>query len=489
MRGSSGPYFYHKTRGPGGRIRSTYIGNGPMAVLMAEATAAMRSQERYRGAALRCVLCMLDGLGDAVEALTSRVNAEFGAHMEQAGYRYKKGVWRKPRKAPCPASFQGALPLPVPAPSRIADQSPSPIEPLFAVAEASCPGETAEWDYEAIRQMEEDSEHERALRHLIPVGIREAQRLRYLAEWHLRQEEGDQSHPDYVWLSEAAVLLTMEWGAWPLAREEMGVEGSQLDRRRWKGRKRQNRTAAAGPHDGSTAMTALAMAGVLDELGVEGRGAVEAFLLRRRAQVGWAKASMLGRVVLDQHALAIAYAMLVDALSKTPSRSADQGSVIPDHRRKRWEERVRKAGHRVQAAGRLMRHAKKAGALIAGAAPFGQGGSPTASATFEDPIAILRTPPPLEPLGEDEAASAAAQRDHIEAVRAAWPPPERVRLSELERESCPWNPVFDYCYESPGDSKDDPWMLSNGRHMTPDEMEARLAEWAPDYVSSYENRS
>lgn len=376
MRGPSGPYYYHKTRGPGGRIRSTYIGAGPLAALMSEATAAMRSHERYRAAALRCVLCMLDGVGDAVEALTSRVEAEFGARMEQAGYRYKRGAWRKPRKAPRPGPFQGGLPLPVSAPSREPAKAPNPVGSLFEVEEAACPVDTAEWDYEAIRQVEEDGDHKlgRALRHLIPAGILEAQRLRYLAEWHLRQGEGDRSHPDYVWLSEAAVLLTMKWGARPLTREEKGVSGGQLARRRWKGRKRQNRTAAAGPHDGSATTTALALAGVLDELGVEGRGAVEAFLLRRRAQVGWAKADLMGRAVMDQHALVIAYALLVDALSKVTSRSLSQGSVVPDHRPKRWEERVRKAGRRVQVAGRLIRHARKAGVLVAGDAPAGQGG-------------------------------------------------------------------------------------------------------------------
>ena len=489
MRGSSGPYYYHKSRGLDGRTRSEYIGNGPMAVFMAESTAAIRGLRQYRGAALRSVLLMLDGLGDAVQGLTERVDAEFGVRMERAGYQYIKGAWRRPRRTHWRDPFEPAAPLPVlPLHPRASDE-PDPIAKAFEVDTSPCPVQVSEQDFEALREAGQKADQDD--RHvfgsadpvLVRVGIEEAKRLRYFVEHRLREGEGDRTHPDYVALSSAAIRLAAAWGGRPFTVEEAERRKSTLGQREWKGRRDQGRSATMGPHHGSGAVTALALAGVLDGLGIEGRITAASALAKHRSSRGYDGAGELGRAVIDQHAFAFAYALVVSTLSHAAGEGAAPSQSVHENAPPRWAERRRKAERELKRASRLLGHAKRMGLLGPRGGELVHEVPSAGGRVLDDPMVALLTPPPLDPLCGEAAARAAADRDHIRAVRAAWPPPDRIRRSELERPEFPWKAVWEYRPDCSEDrDQDDPWMVPSVSIFTPEELEADLASWAPDFL-------
>ena len=70
-RGPNGcTYHYRKSRDANGRVVSTYFGNGPIAVLVAETDAARRAFASYRTAALSQFEERVDAADAAVRACT-----------------------------------------------------------------------------------------------------------------------------------------------------------------------------------------------------------------------------------------------------------------------------------------------------------------------------------------------------------------------------------------------------------------------------------
>ena len=98
-RGPNGrTYFYRKSRTSDGRVESTYFGDGPIAVLVAETDAARRAYGSYRTAALSQFEERVDAADAAVRACTEDVGIRLAEALEAEGYRYHRGEWRRPRR-------------------------------------------------------------------------------------------------------------------------------------------------------------------------------------------------------------------------------------------------------------------------------------------------------------------------------------------------------------------------------------------------------
>ena len=306
-----------------------------------------------------------------------------------------------------------------------------------------------------------------------------------------------------------------------------------MDRRRWAGRRALGQAAALAKVAGRLDHAALAIAAVFDEVGIDGRVTVTAALEQARKEHGWPSARAgppcgdrraralpdVGRrrpelpgvlaipaqaradsgadewslfeesveealrkvdQLISGEAAGTAAKDTAGAIRKTPS-SRGTGEV-------KWASRSRTSRRRLASAERLVRHLHKAGLTSTASASLG--GSAARPPALGDPIATLALPAPLELLQGEAAAAAAATRDQIAAMRVAWPPPERVRRSGLLRlnpdgslDHLLWDPFLYGCADGQADDAVDPWMDYLGGHETPGEMEAGLAEWAPDYVA------
>lgn len=573
-RGLSGPYYYKKARVRGGRVRSVYVGQGPVARACAELDGLARATHAYRAAAARRAEATLDGAGGAVGALTAAVAARLAREMEARGYRYHRGEWRRPRAAgastatvepvvpPLPATAplpgvstagregvragvregcrpgvlgRGGAPVPAPTPTGIAGVAREVL------------GESAGLDveYPPGRGPVPDDETPWAATRADPDLLRQltcgAWSLRVQLERELHDGQGDRDSPAYRAFASGARAAAEAWGdAAPLELGEVALP--YLERRRLRGRLALGRAAAHAPHSGRADHAALAVAAACDEGGVDGRAAVAALVRRVRGELGWAGAPGLGRAVVDQLALARAYAELVRAAAAAEERAratpaaptaaplepllqmvtavlpvdgalwggaSDAASLLgapPPHGAgpgapgaKAWATRLRRARRRLADAERLLQHARQGGLFSSEGTP-GRAGAPTAA---EDALAALGAPPPLEPLRGGAAEAAAQQRRRIDALQAAWPPPERIRDSELfpRPEPSPqgapteggpppdeeppgeylWNP-FAYAPDDDADAEDPWWRLAEP-HETPEELEADLAGWAPEYVT------
>ena len=287
---------------------------------------------------------------------------------------------------------------------------------------------------------------------------------------------------------------------------------------------------------GSTSLdAALAIAGVSGGATDDVRQALSARVASIRREMSWASSSPLARDVIDQFALASAHVEVVRACAAvfeeegaqdSTSDGADTedpmvvmferlaeacGQTLPaetevdvgrsrDARNRRaWERRLSRAEGGLRRAARLVRHARKAGWIsqetLASARAESDSRENVLSVTpgghtpvdREDPLAPLTAPAPEptpRPLRGEAAVVAAETRARIDAMREAWPPPERIRWTEFGEPDCPWNP-FDYEVEcdAAGHPVDEGrWAVLVEEPETPDELLADLAEWAPDYA-------
>ncbi len=254
-----------------------------------------------------------------------------------------------------------------------------------------------------------------------------------------------------------------------------------------------------------------------------------------RREMGWASASPLARDVIDQFALATAHVEVVRACAAVFEEGGAQDSTTdgadsedpmvemleqlaeacgkplptatgPDARRSRdgrnrrvWERRLSRAECGLRRAARLVRHARKAGWISPATSASADLRSDSSDSAFtvtpcastsmggEDPLAPLTAPTPEPtptPLRGEAAVVAAETRARIDAMREAWPPPERIAWAELGEPDCPWNP-FDYGVEC--DAVGRPvdggrWAVLVEEPETPDELLADLASWAPAYA-------
>ena len=518
-RGATAPYYYRKVRDADGRVRSVYVGKGLNAECMAEMDGAGRAARRYYAEAVRQTDAILDGAGEATEALTGAVKARLDAHLSGLGFMYHRGSWRRPRAAQGSNSAEPRPAAQRPQPEddralRLPSPTPSTRQVKGTVEEA---GEPLQSDFlpRAAEGLSPADARVQSLR-------REAWGLRVVAERALMQGEGHKGNPVFRAYTSTSRSLVEGWGG--IVAEPVDPDDeSPLERRRRDGRVALGRTSASRPHSGSAAETALAVAAVLDEVGQDGRDAVRVVLERIRGEMGWASAAPLGRVIIDQYALARAHADIVAAFDEgsASERARQQGLQSPQEpnehdalidsltsalgppgatlasraRRdaydatpspvKVWKLRTRRTRRRLADADRLVRHARMAGLILSGPSSRGTGSSGASTRASDDPFTALTTPAPLDPLRGEAAETAAALRAWIDAQRAAWPPPDVMKWDDLADPSCPWS-VFDYTVsETDPDGKPAPefvWAARCHPPEHPDESLASLARWAPEYA-------
>ena len=100
-RGQNGRrYYYRKARTADGAVRSTYVGRGLRAAVEAEFGAVARASTAYDTAALRRFEADVDAADGSVRSFTADVRERVDAAMAEAGFRYHRGEWRRPRVDP-----------------------------------------------------------------------------------------------------------------------------------------------------------------------------------------------------------------------------------------------------------------------------------------------------------------------------------------------------------------------------------------------------
>lgn len=500
-RGPNGPaYYYRKSRDPNGRVRSTYLGAGPHARLCAELAGVHRAYAAYRVAALRRFEAAVDAADEATRVLTAGVEAALSRALEAQGYRYHRGEWRRPRAGRERAAEAADAPTPDAEATAPARRTPTPERAPAGRGRRAAPA-AEEGEYEPPPPPPSDPTSLHA--ELVRSTTWEAYAFRVHAERALRAGEGDDGHPALVRLRAAAAACGRSWGR---AAEASAPEASAR--------------AGAGVHDGVAVAAAGAVAAVLEAAGdADGRLAVLARVGAVRDALGWAGADPLGRWAVDQHALAVAHVELVHACAEALRGGEERASedapvdsflevlerlagacgvspVAPprpgdgDRLAKAWGRRLQRAEAGLRRTARLLRHARKAGVLAREASVSKDAGrmgvDPAGDAS--DPLAVLAAPkaPPTRPPLRGEAAEVAAEtRARIEARRAAWPPPERIRWEELRRPECPWDPL-DYgteCDEAGRPVEGGAWAVLEVEPETPEEALADLARWAPEYAT------
>lgn len=552
-RGAAEPLYYRKARGTDGRVRSTYLGRGPLADCIAAMDGTARATGRYHVEAVRLAEAVLDGAGEAVEALTAAVRVQLDGYMLGLGLRYHRGQWRRPRVGDkvdvSPPSTPAAQPRREPAlVSRLPFLHVSPSKTSVALA-SNPPGAEPE---RVVKDPSDDSTHVCGHPVWCINGLTsQLLELQLMTSRAVADGDGYRGNPVFKAFEAAARAVVMSWGG--TAIEPVYPDDRPgLDGRRHRGRIALGRALAAASPSGRADEAALVVAAVLDEAGQDGRAAVSGMMRRARTEMKWASATPLGRRVIDQYILAQAAAELAVGLAdgSAPVRARCREAESPadgaggtglgltgcaegtemslllealgldkaawagkDTRMTwktnptsaaAWERRTRKARRRLADAARLVRHARKAGLLSANNAPGAavDASSPASDgggAGEPDVMAALTAPAPLLPLRDSLAKEAAAERRRIDALRAAWPPPAKLRQAELHGYSVDggsqaeriWDPFsYEPVPDKPRDILDpywlllgNPWWVLVGRHETPEEAEALLAEWAPEYVS------
>jgi hypothetical protein len=92
-----GERYYTRSRREGGRVVREYVGSGPLAELAAEEDQIRRELEEERREREREELGRLEGLAAPVLELSEAAEILAHAHLVAAGYRKRKGEYRRAR--------------------------------------------------------------------------------------------------------------------------------------------------------------------------------------------------------------------------------------------------------------------------------------------------------------------------------------------------------------------------------------------------------
>jgi len=92
-----GGRYYTRSRREGSRVVREYVGTGPLAELAAEEDRAKRELEEERREREREELGRLEGLAAPVLELSEAAEILARAHLVAAGYRRRKGEYRRVR--------------------------------------------------------------------------------------------------------------------------------------------------------------------------------------------------------------------------------------------------------------------------------------------------------------------------------------------------------------------------------------------------------
>jgi hypothetical protein len=92
-----GERYYTRSRREGGRVVREYVGSGPLAELAAEEDRIRRELEEERREREREELGRIEGLAAPVLELSEAAEILAHAHLVAAGYRKRKGEYRRAR--------------------------------------------------------------------------------------------------------------------------------------------------------------------------------------------------------------------------------------------------------------------------------------------------------------------------------------------------------------------------------------------------------
>ena len=92
-----GGRYYTRSRREGGRVVREYVGTGPLAELAAEADRERRELEEARRGRERAELERLKALAAPVMEVSEAAEILAHAHLVAAGYRRRKGEYRRAR--------------------------------------------------------------------------------------------------------------------------------------------------------------------------------------------------------------------------------------------------------------------------------------------------------------------------------------------------------------------------------------------------------
>jgi len=92
-----GGRYYTRSRREGSRVVREYVGTGPLAELAAEEDRIQRELEEERREREREELGRLEGLAAPVLELSEAAEILARAHLVAAGYRRRKGEYRRVR--------------------------------------------------------------------------------------------------------------------------------------------------------------------------------------------------------------------------------------------------------------------------------------------------------------------------------------------------------------------------------------------------------
>jgi hypothetical protein len=98
-RNGKGPY-YTRSRRVNGRVVREYIGTGPQAEQAAQEDEDARIEKALRAAAWKAEKETVESLDGALESLDQGCDHLLAFVLEQAGYHYHRGEWRKYRGTP-----------------------------------------------------------------------------------------------------------------------------------------------------------------------------------------------------------------------------------------------------------------------------------------------------------------------------------------------------------------------------------------------------
>ena len=93
-RNGKGPYYTRRRR-ENGRVVREYIGTGPQAEQAAQEDADARANKALCAAAWKAEKETAEALDQAVESLDQGCDQLLAFVLEQAGYHYHRGEWRK----------------------------------------------------------------------------------------------------------------------------------------------------------------------------------------------------------------------------------------------------------------------------------------------------------------------------------------------------------------------------------------------------------
>jgi hypothetical protein len=96
--------YYYRGVKRGGRVTKTYMGTGPLAMMLAEVDTLERMERREQAEAWQQTRKDMEALDAEISAWWDTTNAILDAYLTAAGYyRHDRGAWRKrARRGPAP---------------------------------------------------------------------------------------------------------------------------------------------------------------------------------------------------------------------------------------------------------------------------------------------------------------------------------------------------------------------------------------------------